>query len=156
MKVRIEMGYDKIMADLSGVELEQFTKIMAKMQRVDREYLNGRHMMVLRDEPKVEWQIEVGSDDAPVISKTVAKALKEGDQAKDRATYVAKVQEAPDFDNVEKLRKQLYYDNVLTKAELEEAVYEVGSQEHGVVDFMLEGTCVRVHADGKVERIALK
>lgn len=152
MKVFISMGWEKAVADLSGQELETLTRLVGKLQLVERQHLNGRYMHVLKDEPKLNWSFEVGGDaEAPAISKAIAVTLRDNDLQKNRATMVAKVLETPDFDTVEKLKKQLYYDNVFTKDQFEQSYYESGSQEHGVVDFFVGDTCYRVNADGTTE-----
>lgn len=163
MKVLIKFHHHNMVGDLSGVELETLTKVIGKLRNVDDQYLNGRTMFVAHegDEARVKMPISLLDETTPFISQNVAKSMREGDNMKNRASYVARIND-PAITPIEMgkqcdlLANQLYYDSCVTRAEKDTLGYEAGSAEHGTVDFMSETDCHRVHADGRYERIALE
>lgn len=146
-------------AELSGAELEIFTRILGKMTTYDSEYLNGQTYFIERESNPTSLSIE--TKPPTIISQDRANDIRSAEQQKLRAdhveaifTYAEQSQWGQARDEAKKLCEALYYHgDFITYNDRKEYAWEEGSIEHDVIDFFAENKpTIRVEKDGTVTK----
>lgn len=126
MRIEIKMGYDVIVADVSGGELEMLTKFIAKAHICTREHAGNQYMNVIKAD-RLDWEISIPTNGLQPVSLDVFRAIRENDKKKDRAALVEAIvngDQDSSMKSVDDLITQLYYQDVVNKKQKESMAYK--------------------------------
>jgi len=152
MQVELNIAYNTFVADLTGAELEVFTRIVNKLQMVNSlTTYEGLGPVYPLSGSKIDWRIGVNTIPATIISEAEAKEAGEKTAMVHRAGLVAKLLADPvDAKRQQGLIDQLWYDSIWTREMKEAAIFV----DHGLNFIALKTGGVEWHvgADGSVTK----
>jgi hypothetical protein len=150
MQVELNISYNTFVADLTGAELEVFTRIANKLQMVNSlTTYEGLGPVYPLTGSKIDWRIGVNTIPATIISEAEAKDLRDKATLAGRANLVAKLLADPvDAKRQQGLIDQLWYDSIWTREMKEAAIFV----DHGANFVALKTGGVEWHVlvDGSV------
>jgi|SRR6478736_10400727 len=152
MQIELSIMYTTFVADLTGAELEVFTRIVNKLQMVDSlTTYEGLGPVYPLTGSKINWRIGVNTIPATIISEAEAKDLRDKAALASRAEMVAQLLADPaDAKHQTRLIDQLWYDSIWTREMKEAAIFV----DHGLDFVALKTGGVEWHvgADGSVTK----
>jgi hypothetical protein len=158
MKTSIKLSYDEFIADLTGNELELFHRVIGKLVRVDRHYVNSAYAYVKSAKSTASAEITLLPPDARIISPEEYAEADREEKRLDRVEYVHSILELDHQGDYEKrdtrakeLAQKLWHHGFITRERADSIAYIPESVEHGLVDFTDEKGLVRVTAMGAFE-----
>jgi hypothetical protein len=150
MQVELKIGYNTMVADLSGAELEVLTRITNKMVVVeDRTSYEGTGPVYPSSMSRIEWRIAVNPVNLLIITEDEAKILRDKAAQAGRASLVKSLLEDPvSVERRQQLANQLWYDSIWTQAMSKE--FEVAAVLSESVMLQAGGFCWQIVTTGAV------